>query len=185
MLIQAPIVELPKASWPEGFFGGRRDRQSIVGRAAIGGYGNLQKHLLPPADEEVRVWGGFGLSFLQAVILRREAGKWTAVRLLSAIPGTSKAGWKKRYAAPKSGWPVFWKKAEALGIWTLPDDSTLPQKYAQHVFDGYSYVVEIQRGGRYRAYRYANPDSQKHWPEAKRMVLLDRLLEREFPHPTP
>ena len=183
LLQQTPLLELPKATWVGTFFGDASDRQSIVGRAALSGYGDLRKHLLPKHNEEVRVWGGFGLTYLQATIFRKKDGVWTATRLLSALPNTSRKDWTKVYAQPKSGWPTFWKKAEELGVWTLPDDSTIALAPGRGTLDGFSYVVELQRDGRYRTYTYMNPNVLPVGPEARSMIDLDRLIQAEFPRP--
>lgn len=167
-------------SWAHVLLREKRSVRDPLGLAAWGGFGDLRKHRLPEGDEEVRVWGGFGITNLQGLILRKAAGKWTATRLIGGIPGTSSKSRKTLYPAPKSGWPTFWRKAEEFGLWTLPDDSTLPQKERKWVLDGFSYLVELQRGGTYRTYAYDNPELQK-WPEAKQMVAIDRLLGREFP----
>lgn len=183
LALQTPIVEMPSESWSGYFYGSVKERQTILGRANLSGYADLRKHLLPKGDEEVRIWMGFGITYLQGMILRKKAEKWSATRLLSALPNRPKSRWAKAYVAPKSGWATFLTKAETLGLWTLPDDSTLPQKDRKEVMDGFSYVVEIQREGKYRAYQYDNPEYQTQWPESKRILAIGKLLEQEFPHP--
>jgi hypothetical protein len=180
LLLQAPQVVIAPNSWARKLLVERKSVREPLGLAAWGGFGDLRKHLLPLGDEQVRVWRGFGITNLQGLILQKRAGKWTAVRLIGGIPGTRFKSRKTLYPDPKSGWPVFWSRAEALGLWSLPDDSTLPDKNRKFVMDGFSDLVELQRGGTYRAYVYDNPELQT-WAEAKRMVEINRLLGEEFP----
>ena len=180
-VLQVPTVEIAKGSWANDLLKDAGNVRLPRGLAAWGGFGDLRKHRLPKGDAEVRVWGGFGLTNLGGTILRRKGGVWTAVRLIGGVPGTRFPSKKATYTAPKEGWPVFWRKMDALHLWTLPDESTLPQKDRHTVFDGFSYLVETQRDGRYRAYAYANPEFQKQWPEAAKMVSLAKLLETAFP----
>lgn len=180
-LLQAPLVEIPPKSIAVAAYGKIGDRQTIVGRVAAAGFGDLRKKDLPPGDEEMRVWGGFGKTFLQGTILRKVGGHWIAMRLLSESHRGKRRDWTKVYPGPKKGWPAFWARAESLGIWTLPDDSTLPQAGRQSVRDGYSIVVETQRGGKYRVYAYENPRAQTQWTSAARILLIGKLLGSEFP----
>ena len=140
------------------------------------GLGRLKKHLLPAGDVEVRYWGGFHWGTM-AIILRRADGKWSGKRLnaRSGHPPTP-------LPAPKLGWPVFWVKAEKIGIFTLPDDSTIAdRKGYSRIDDGYSTLVEYQKDGIYRAYAYNNPELQKEWRYAKPMATLDRFINSQFP----
>ena len=184
VMLQAPKVEIARDSWAGAVLENAGDVRGPRGLAAWGGFGGLGQHRLPAGDAEVRVWGGFGLGNLEGTILRRKGSVWTAVRLVGAYPGTRSRPRKVAYAAPKGGWPAFWRKAEAFGIWSLPDESTLPQAKRMGIDDGISYLVETQRDGRYRAYAYNNPALQTGWPEAARMARLAWLLELSFPLPT-
>jgi len=180
-VLQAPQVDVPPNSFALVSYGAPKDRQTILGRAAAGGYGDLRQKLLPTGDAEIRVWGGFGTTFLQGTILRRVKGTWIAVRLLSETHNGKRRDWTKVYTGPKAGWPTFWSRAESLGIWTLPDDSTLPQEGRQTTKDGYSIIVETQRAGKYRVYAYNNPKLQTQWPTAARIMAIGKLLGAEFP----
>lgn len=182
-LLQIPTVEIARDSWAGAVLKDAGNVRTPRGLAAWGGFGDLRRHRLPVGDAEVRVWGGFGLGDLQGTILRRKGGVWTAVRLAGGFPGTRFRSRKAAYAAPKGGWPLFWRKAEAFGIWSLPDETAWPASKRARVDDGIAYLVEAQRDGRYRAYAYDNPASQTGWPEAARMARLARLLEIAFPMP--
>lgn len=180
-VLQVPQVDIAPNSFAKLCYGKVGDRQTIVGRAAAGGYGDLRKSNLPVGDEEIRVWGGFGITFLQGTILRKVSGRWIALRLLSETHNGKRRDWTKVYTGPKTGWPTFWSQAESLGIWTLPDDSTLPQAGRKTVLDGYSIIVETLRKGKYRVYAYNNPKEQTQWPTAARVLAVGKLFGKEFP----
>ena len=144
--------------------------------AKASGFPDLRKRLLPVGDVEVRYWGGFAWG-TRGLVFQRRAGVWSATKVMTR--GGEKA---RRLPAPKSGWPAFWRRAEGLGIWTLPDEAEIKDRkgYAK-IFDGYSTLVETQRKGMYRAYGYDNPTHQTDWRYAKPMAALDRLIRAEFP----
>ena len=146
---------------------------------------------------ELRVWSGFGLTPLDGIRLCRNGDEWTGFYVTEEyfkaqeyrqkhhlLTENQKAFYalyqdaKPLYTLkPKTDWEGLWKKVEALGILTLPDDSTLPNKGL--VRDGICYVVEINDGGRYRTYMYDNPQFQK-WPEAKKIIKIIETLRDEF-----
>ena len=70
-------------------------------------------------------------------------------------------------------WKNVLRRAEASDLWTLPDDSSLPSDGVM-VFDGWSLVVELRDGPRYRSYHYSNPDAHKAWPQAAKAVAIAR-----------
>jgi len=72
-------------------------------------------------------------------------------------------------------WGAVLKRAEAAGLWTLPDESSLPSDGMQ-ILDGWSITVELRDGSRYRAYNYNNPDVRKRWPEAGSAVAIRAAL---------
>jgi hypothetical protein len=72
-------------------------------------------------------------------------------------------------------WRAVLERAEALGLWTLPDQWSLPYDGMQ-VTDGWSIVVELRDGSRYRAYHYNNPDARKPSPEAASAVAIRATL---------
>lgn len=147
-----------------------------LGVAEWNGFADFRKRLLPVGDVEVRFWGGFARG-TQGLVFRRQAGTWSATELAPV-----RRMKPRRLPAPKSGWPIFWSRAEELGIWTLPDETEIKdRKGYSRIFDGYSNLVETQRGGAYRAYGYNNPQNQTRWRYAKPMADLDRLVKSEFP----
>lgn len=172
LLAQAALRDLtPAGAQARGYL------LSVARLAGLGGYGSLGKHRLPPGDVEVRFWGGFALWGTRGLVLRKRAGRWTAVRIGGLHPERRKA-----LPAPRSGWPAFWGEAERRGIFTLPDQNQIKDKKGlAGIDDGYSNLVEFQRDGVYRAYAYDNPANQSTWPPARPMAALDRLVGREFP----
>jgi hypothetical protein len=73
-------------------------------------------------------------------------------------------------------WAKIWREIDTLGVWVLPDASTL--KGGALVFDGWGMVVETWDGAHYRIWSYSNPESQP-WPEAKSAVrIADAFAQR-------
>ena len=59
----------PDYNWTRGYF------VSIKERVRAAGIPDLESSELPEGDLEVRVWGGFGLTGLEGLILKRAAGR--------------------------------------------------------------------------------------------------------------
>lgn len=163
-------VDLPNADWVEIFF------EEIDERTKVAKFKQLRSTILPDDDLEVRVWIGFGLSPLEGFILRRTKGRWSGLYVppfdpeaVCAIP--------TRSITPKSKWSQLWERLTSEGILVLPDSSELGNVIPAP--DGESCVVEINFGGRYRAYEYGNPTDQKA-PEAKRIAAIVETLFKEF-----
>jgi len=55
-------------------------------------------------------------------------------------------------------WRATWDSLTRLGVWTLPDERTLPRDNIM-VADGWLMTVELRDGGYYRQYMYNNPDA--------------------------
>lgn len=185
LLLQTPTVDLPMSTLAYNFLLDADTLQTPRGLAKGAGLPDLRKTPLPKGDEEVRVWSGFGIARLTGLILRKRGTVWTAVRLVGGFPDEEKSSTKTMLQPPKEGWAAFLSEAAALGLWTLPDESVLPQEKRVAVLDGIGYVVELQREGRYRAYAYSNPQLQPQWPEAAKLSALANLLADAFPPPSP
>ena len=56
-----------------------------------------------------------------------------------------------------------------------PDPSALPPDHVV-VLDGWTMVVELRDGERYRTYRYNNPESHTKWPSAAQAGEIARTL---------
>lgn len=162
-------------------FGTDRDRRTIRGRAKLSKLVDLQEIVLPPGDLEIRLWDGFGITYLQGYTLRKTGSKWSAAFLPAAMPRFAAHDYKVPMSAPKSGWNRFWNALAHEGILTLPDASTLKDDLNGGIIrDGVSYVVEVNKDGVYRTYMYSNPAEHK-WPEAKRIVKIAELFYKELP----
>lgn len=170
VVAQGPKLVVPTATWEPIFF------RSIDQRAKWSNLPSLRQNLLPRGDIEIRFWSGFGLTYLEGVVLRKDQKGWTAQWLPPTPPQ------RKDQAAPRNlplspkAFQTLWAQLQAEGILTLPDDSELPED-GVNVLDGMSYVVEYQREGVYRTYQYGNPSFHKSWPEAKRIMKIHSLLE--------
>jgi hypothetical protein len=57
-------------------------------------------------------------------------------------------------------WSKIYTKLEKLDIWTLPDESKLPELEIV-ILDGFSVFVELHDSISYRAYHYGNPGFRK------------------------
>ena len=71
-------------------------------------------------------------------------------------------------------WRAVLQRAEAGGLWTLPDESTLPGNVPM-VLDGTSMTVELRDGRTYRAYQYDVPN-RRGAPESERITEIARSL---------
>ena len=160
--------DIPKATWEPIFF------KSINRLATTAGWKSLREAPLPAESLEVRAWIGFGLSPLQGYSLRQDGSRWTGRYIIESFQQTNSV--TARDITPKSGWERFWNRLGQLNLLTLPDSSTL--RGEEMVMDGVSYVVEINRDGRYRTYEYGNPQEQK-WPEAKKIISIVQMLHDE------
>jgi hypothetical protein len=75
-------------------------------------------------------------------------------------------------------WAKIWREIDTLGVFTLPDASTLKGEVG--VFDGWGMVVETWDGAAYRIWSYANPWAQP-WPEATRAVKIAAAFDQTGP----
>ena len=97
----------------------------INNRTGIAKLPNLDKTNLPANDFEVRVWHGFGLTLLEGLVIKRSAGKWSAMRVAAISPKLPRTKHEIPLGPPKSGWDVCWKRLSDAGLLTLPDASQL------------------------------------------------------------
>jgi hypothetical protein len=165
-----PVRDIPKAAWEPIYF------RSIDQFSHMVNWRPLRDLALGADTFEVRVWIGFGVGPLEALSIRREGSTWSGRyaihRLWLAGPVAVQS------VTPKSAWDQLWARLVQLDLLKLPDSSTLPRSESM-VADGVSYVVEINKDGRYRTYMYANPVHKK-WPEAKRMIEIVETLRNEI-----
>ena len=161
---------IPKAPWERIFF------QSINERASIAKLPSLRT-ALPKGDLELRIWNGFGLTPLQGFVLRRSSGKWSAIHLNGINPRLPRDQYEKELGAPKTGWNECWTKLLDMEILSLPDAYGI--ECSTLMFDGMSYVVEINHQNTYRTYMYDNPSFAK-CEQAKKMITIGNIVAEEF-----
>jgi hypothetical protein len=162
---------IPKDTWEPIFF------EAINERAKLSNLKTLRAVALPDNDLEVRVWHGFGLTALEGFVLKRTAGRWSAIHLDGITRKVASAESQRNLQAPKSGWDGCWRRLQDAGILTLPDAAAIG--CTAGVLDGMSYVVEYNYEGAYRTYLYDNPDYAK-CDEAKRLIQIGNLISEEF-----
>lgn len=176
-------LDIPNASWPEIFFGETTDRQSIRGRALLSNLPDLQRKRLPSGALEVRIWEGFGLTYLEGYRFRRENGWWRGWWIQPALE--NRATWKAKsylmeFKPPQQGWESLWNDLSKRNIAALPDFDSLPGPKAT-VLDGVCYVVEYVTPGTYRTYMYNNPQSQTgKWPELTNLRAIVLAIHDAF-----
>ncbi len=180
-ILGVPEVSLPKASWVRPFFNVKKEPDFLRGHLARQPGWDLRKVLLPPGDEEIRLWYARFHNNNEVLFLRRKRGKWSAEKHFWGGGDKYDPDWSIRYEEPREGWSTFWAKVDELGFRVLPDDSTLPQNARRLICDGIILTVEEQANGKYRAYRYDNPQEQDKWPEAVRMAQAFRYIESQLP----
>ena len=61
----------------------------------------------------------------------------------------------------------------------FPNWATSSKRFGRSVFDGVSYVVEINKDQQYRTYLYDNP-AQAKCSEAKQMLEIAGIIAEEF-----
>ncbi len=164
---------VPSATWEPIFF------KSINERARVANLSTLRV-ALPKDDLELRLWNGFGLTALEGFVLRRRAGRWSAIHLDGIHPRLPREKYEKHLSAPTSGWNECWRRLVELGILTLPDVAEIDCSEMDP--DGMSYVVEINYEFTYRTYMYDNPAYAK-CEQAKSMINIGNLIADEFDVP--
>ena len=136
---------------------------------------NLRAGALPGDDVEVRVWVN-ALRRSRALILRRSAGRWSAIHLRGMLTG-QKLEKREVLFAPHSGWEGAWARLVSAGILTLPDAAEA--QCSTGVIDGIGYIVEVSKDRTYRTYMYDNPSYSK-CDNARQMIKIVGIIEDEF-----
>jgi hypothetical protein len=161
----------PQAKWEPIFF------KMIDERLAESGIPELRTTQITGNDFEVRVWVGFSEKGEDGIILRHSANQWSGVHLHGISRGPRVVSKVSNLAAPKSGWEAAWQKLTQAGLLTLPDAFAIG--CSTQMFDGVSYVVEINKDQKYRTYLYDNP-AQAKCSEAKQMLEIAGIIAEEF-----
>jgi hypothetical protein len=84
----------------------------------------------------------------------------------------------KKYLKPKSGWRDFTSKIFDLGITSLPDWSYIDDYNPST--DGYMITVEVATSKYYRIYDYLNPRHKPEIKEARKIVEIMEIIEKEL-----
>lgn len=114
VVAQGPKLVIPKATWEPIFF------EVIDERAAMSKLPSLRTLLLPKGDIEVRVWNGFGLSYLEGVVLRRQNQTWSAAWLPPTPPEKKETAAPQSIALSQEKLATLWRAVQTEGILTLP-----------------------------------------------------------------
>lgn len=163
----------------------------------------LRSSALAKGHREVRIWVGGGLGSVQDVyrfvderghvsgelIQYRRVGQVDRVDSPGDRPGETDNDFMRScsrfstaarmstcradFARPPD-WGAVLKRAEAAGLWTLPDQ-WIPRDGTQ-VTDGWGMTVELRDGTRYRAYHYDNPELRGPSPENASAVAIRAAL---------
>lgn len=160
-----------EAKWEPIFF------KMINERLAESGIPELRTSQITGDDFEVRIWVGFAETGEDGIILRHSSGQWSGRYVHGISRGPRVVTTVSDLAAPKSGWESAWQKLTQAGLLTLPD--ALAIGCNTQIFDGVSYVVEINKDQKYRTYLYDNP-SQAKCGEAKQMLEIAGIIAEEF-----
>lgn len=161
----------PDAKWEPIFF------KMINERLAESGIAELRTVQMTGNDFEVRVWVGFGGKGEDGIILRHSSNQWSGLHLHGIAESPRVVTTVSNLAAPRSGWEAAWQKLTQAGLLTLPD--ALAIGCSTRIFDGVSYVVEINKDQKYRTYLYDNPGHAK-CSEAKQMLEIAGIIAEEF-----
>jgi hypothetical protein len=162
---------IPNAHWEQIFF---RLINDATEKAQLP---QLRKESLSPDDIEIRIWRGFGSSALEAVILKRSGGTWSAIHL--KVGGGVEPFDKiqvKELNEPKSGWESFWKQMSDRKLLDLPDSDEIGCDLS--TIDATNYVVELNHNRTYRTYRYKSGIEK--CEEAKLMNEIGEIIGLEF-----
>jgi len=140
-------VTVPNARWEPIFF------KTINKTTGLVGVPELRKTVVGKNDVEIRFWHGFSTSPLEAVILRRSAGHWTAYHIKADGYIEPQAATIEELSPPKSGMDGLWTKLNTLGLLRMPDASEIGCEVGG--VDAMAYVVEINQDHKYRTYMYS------------------------------
>ena len=160
-------VQPSSGRWESIFF------RSIDRTTQLAQIEELRKTVVKNGDVEVRFWHGFGLSPLEAVILKRTDGRWSGFHIKTNNYTEPENAFVEDLLPPRSGWDSLWKNVTDKGLLNLPDCSG-EDCYGE--IDGTSYVVEINQYHIYRTYKYPSTD----FPSACSVEEIDIFIGMEF-----
>lgn len=161
----------------------------------------LRSTVLPMGTQEIRIWIGEGIGIPEDLyrIVRqghRVTGEWiqfwsepyyqdnepdvtalmeyTLAGQCRSIGKSGRAGACHTRLVGEPDWKGILQRIERAQVWTLPDESELPQD-SVWIMDGWSILVEVRDGAHYRAYHHANPDGHQH-PVSKHAAEIAEAL---------
>jgi hypothetical protein len=131
---------------------------------------------------QFRIWLGHSMAKVKhVVILKFKDHKWKG-QLVSFSNETENNDLSKkvRKVYPGSGWDTLIDSLYKLKIISLPHETELAGYSGTGGTDGISYDFEIATSKRYRAYSYKNPEYNTNFWQAKNVLQIANLLEKEF-----
>jgi hypothetical protein len=171
---QEKRLVVPVAIWESSFFRSLDEHGKGVNLS------KLRASALSRNDLEVRLWYDAFPDEIYGVILRRASEKWAATFLYGTSERTFGQPFQMKETVlnvPKSGWEAAWRRLSDSGILALPSASTVGCH--SMALDGVGYVVESSMNGRYRTYRYGNPQLMK-CNEAQKVLNISKIMDEEF-----
>ena len=179
--IESPIVAIAETVTPDPKGTKPWAYEEIDQVVAASGKRNLRDVEFSENNFELRMWGGFGLTATQGFILNRTDNRWTAVAIRPELrkPRT----WSFTLVAlpePKQSWERAWQSLLEQDVLALPDAETI--NCSAMFEDGYSYVVEVRKGGNYRTYSYDNPAAQfkNRCTQADNILNIARIISTDY-----
>ena len=186
-IVGSNVDSIPNDSWVRIYF----DHFDQGAKAA--GLAPLRESALPAGEREVRLWTQVEIGVPKQLYRFTERGGrvrgevveyWSLERgdfaderpgetmhdlMLYTLRGrcdhfttsADAAACRARFRREPS-WAAVLRAAESHGLWSLPDPSVLPKENTIGI-DGWTMVVELRDGPRYRTYRYHNPGSHPQW----------------------
>jgi hypothetical protein len=165
--------------------------------AETSGIGRLRSVPIASDEIELRIWSGFGIVIpgeMLRIRVHASGGVEGDVLFyyphdLSYMPDEDQDAFRADLAGACVGtrtgredetcwvtfeqppdWTAIHRKLVEYGVYSLPDQSTLPKSEVVTT-DGVSMVVELRQGAHYRSYEYSNPSKSSQEELAARRIL--------------
>ena len=165
---QSQTVERNYTAWKENYF---PFIDELVGKS---GMVRLQDKMLAKNEKEIRIWSGFGeyLPYLRCVVIRRDSNFNFSGLYIEKFDGK-----KQQINAVSGGWLGLMAKLENQRIYDLPDCSRFKNPIIY--LGDRVYVVEVNIGGKYRAYHYDTASIEVQ-PAGKNMAKIAEIVRDSF-----
>ena len=127
-------------------------------------------------DFEIRIWVGFDLEPIRALIIEKRKAKWHAFYLKVK---DKESGQRKRIVSvkPHGGWEKLWKSFQEYEIETLRSEFEI-ENVDPYEDSGYVFVEVLNRAG-YRYYGYLPPCNPTN-SETKKLANILKVIRNEF-----